>query len=191
MSWVEDDTTSIRGDIFIVTRNDCQAGPEFSPCERASGKLRWWRDLLGVALLASNESAADLGDTSAVLEERKDDVDGPRETVGSSFGPVVLLLDVRRVSTDDVNLFADVLDDLRDRPPQSSPVLDQLREDVGRFSDHVKKLRADVKELRDPVNELRDHVKELRDDVEKSSHCVKESSQRRLRPKSSRSGLRS
>jgi hypothetical protein len=54
----------------------------------------------------------------------KDDVDRANGTVGSSFGPVVLLRDVRRVSTDDVNLFADVLDDLRDRPPQSSPALD-------------------------------------------------------------------
>jgi len=30
---------------------------------------------------------------------------------------VVLLLDVRRVSTDDVNLFADVLNGLRERLP--------------------------------------------------------------------------
>jgi SMC interacting uncharacterized protein involved in chromosome segregation len=97
---------------------------------------------------------------------------------------VVLLLDVRRVSTDDVNLFADVLDDLRERLPQSSPALDQLREDVEKVSDHVK-------ELRDHVKELRDHVKQSRDDVEESSHDVKESSQRRFGLQSSSSGLRS
>jgi hypothetical protein len=83
-------------------------------------------------------SPADLGNTSAVLDERKDDVDRAEGTVGSSFDPLVRLLDVRRVSTDDVNLFADVLDELRDRLPQSSPVLDRLREDVEKFSDHVK-----------------------------------------------------
>ena len=102
----------------------------------------------------------------------------------SPFGPVVLLLDVRRVSTDDVDLFADGIDGPRDRLPHSSPVLDRLRENVGKFSDHLKQLRDDVKQLRDVV-------KQSRDDVEKSSHYVKESSQRRFGPQSSSSGLRS
>jgi hypothetical protein len=35
-------------------------------------------------------------------------------TVGPSFGPLVPLLDARRVSTDGVNLFANVLEGLRD-----------------------------------------------------------------------------
>jgi len=51
---------------------------------------------------------------------------------------VVGLLDVRLASTDDVNVFANVLDGLRDGLPQPSPVLDQLREDVEESSDRVK-----------------------------------------------------
>ena len=118
----------------------------------------------------------DLGDSSALLDESKDDLDEANGIVGSSFRPLVRVLDVRRVSTDDVNLFPDVLDGLRDRLPQSSPVLDQLREDVEKFSDHAK--------------ELRDDVKQSRDDVKESSHDVKESSQRRFGLQSSSSGLR-
>jgi methyl-accepting chemotaxis protein len=146
----------------------------------------------------------DLGRSSAVLDEKQDDVDRAKETVASSFDLVVLLLDVRRVSTDDVNLFADALDGLRDRLPQSSPVLDRLREDVGNFSDHVEQSsdvveqsRDDVEQSRDVVEQSRDDVEQSRDDVEqssdvveKSSHYVKESSERRSRPKSSSSGPR-
>jgi hypothetical protein len=62
-------------------------------------------------------SPADLGDTSPVLDKRKDDVDRTTGTVGSSFDPRLGLLDVRCVSRDDVNLFVDVLDGLRDLLP--------------------------------------------------------------------------
>jgi hypothetical protein len=58
------------------------------------------------------------------------------------------------VSTDDVNLFPDDLDDLRDRLPQSSPVVDRVRDDVEKLWDHLK--------------QLRDHVKQLRHDVKQS-----------------------
>jgi hypothetical protein len=103
--------------------------------------------------------------------------------VGSSSGPLVHLLDVRRVSTDDVNLFADVLEGLRDGLPPPSPVLDKLREDLEESS-------HDVKEERDEVKKIRDDVKESRDDVKKSSHDVKESLHVGLQLKSGRSELR-
>jgi hypothetical protein len=73
-----------------------------------------------------------------VLDERKDDVDASKETVGSSFGPLLPLLDGALASTDDVNLFADVLEGLRDGLSQPSPVLDELREDVEESSDHLE-----------------------------------------------------
>jgi hypothetical protein len=65
--------------------------------------------------VASGTGPADLGDTSAVLEERKDDIDQPRRIVGSSLGLLVVLRDVRPVSTDDVNPFSPALEGLRDR----------------------------------------------------------------------------
>jgi len=126
-------------------------------------------------------SPADLGNTSAVLDESKDDVDRAEETVGPSFGPLLVLLDVRPEWTDDLNPFSPVLEGFRNCVPQSSPVLDRLQEDVGKFSDHVKPLRDDVKQSRD-------HVKQSRDDVEKSSHYLNESSEQRSRPRSSSSG---
>jgi hypothetical protein len=150
------------------------------PCERASGELRWWRDLLGVALLASNESPADIGDTSAVLEERKDDVDRPRETVGSSFGLLVVLRDVRPVSTDDVNPFSPSLQGLRDRLSRPRPLLDELREDRDESSHYGKRFRDDVEE--DFSHYLNDSVHYRKD----SLHCLKEASHRRFRPKSVR-----
>ena len=58
--------------------------------------------------------------------------------MGSSFAPVVRLLDARLASTDDVNLFSDVLDGLRHGTSQPSAVLDELREDVEESSDHLK-----------------------------------------------------
>jgi hypothetical protein len=83
-------------------------------------------------------SPADLGQTSAVLDERKDDLDPIKETVGSSFGRLLPLLDVRLASADDLNLFSPVLEGLRDGLSQPSPVLDELREDVEESSDHLK-----------------------------------------------------
>ena len=65
--------------------------------------------------------------------------------MGSSFDHLVRLLDVRPVSTDDVNLFADVLEDPRDSLPQPSPVLDQFREDVEETFNNVKESRDHVK----------------------------------------------
>ena len=128
-------------------------------------------------------SPADPAHTSAVLDERKDDVHPTNETVGPLLGRMVGLLDVRLVSTDDVNVFGNVLDRPGDGLPWPPPVLEQLGADVEESSDHVK--------------ESRDHVKESSDDLEKSSHYVKESlhyveqsSQRRLKLRSVRSELR-
>jgi len=149
-------------------------------------------------------SPADPAHTSAVLDERKDDVHPTNETVGPLLGRMVGLLDVRLVSTDDVNVFGNVLDRPGDGLPWPPPVLEQLGADVEESSDHVEESRDHVKESRDHVKESRDHVKESRDhvkessdDLEKSSHYVTESlhyveqsSQRRLKLRSVRSELR-
>jgi NAD(P)-dependent dehydrogenase (short-subunit alcohol dehydrogenase family) len=69
------------------------------------------------------------GDTSVVLAERKPDVERRRETVGSSFGLLVVLLDVGFVWTDDVNPVSPALQGLRDRLSRLTPSAHELRED--------------------------------------------------------------
>jgi hypothetical protein len=60
----------------------------------------------------------------------KADLDQAKETVGSSVGPLLPLLDVRLASAHDLHAFSPVLEDLRDALPQPSAVLDGLREDL-------------------------------------------------------------
>jgi hypothetical protein len=103
-------------------------------------------------VLASNEPCGPR-ETLAVLDERKDDVDRPKETVTLSFGSLLPLPDVRSTSTDDVNLFSAVLEVLRDDLPQSSPVLEELRDDVEKSSHDVKESRDDREQSRDDVEE--------------------------------------
>ena len=102
-------------------------------------------------------SPADLGNTSAVLDERKDDRDRPSETVGSSFGPLLPLLDVRPDWTDDLNPFSPALEGIRNGLRQPSHVLDELREDLDESSQRRE---------------------EFREELEESSQCLEESSQR-------------
>jgi len=80
------------------------------------------------------------------LDERKDDLEQIKETLGSSFGLLLLLLDVRPPSTDDLKLFSPVLEGLRDDVPQSSPVLDPLREDLEESSHRLNESSQYVKE---------------------------------------------
>jgi len=110
------------------------------------------------------------------------------------FGRLVGLRDLRLAKAEVVNLFANVLDGLRDGLPQTSPVLDQLRDDVEETSLHVKQSRDHVKQSRDHVKESRhdlekssQYVKQSSQYVEKSSQYVKQSSQRRSKPRSVRS----
>jgi hypothetical protein len=101
-------------------------------------------------------SPADLGHTLAVVDERTDDVDQTKETVGSSYGYLLPLLDVRQASTDAVNVFSPVRDGLRDGLRLSSPVLDELREDLEESSHDVKESsqrRFQLKSSRSPPRE--------------------------------------
>ena len=59
--------------------------------------------------------------------------EGARGIVGSSFGPLPLLLDARRASGDVVDPFSPARSDLRDGLPPLPPVLDELREDLSEF----------------------------------------------------------
>jgi hypothetical protein len=96
-------------------------------------------------------------------------------TVGSSSDPLVPLLDVRRVSTDDLDLFSPALAGLRDGLSRPCPLLDELREDRDESSHYRKKYRDDVE---DASHYLKD-----------SLHYLKEASHRRFRPKSARKRL--
>ena len=58
--------------------------------------------------------------------------------MGSSFGPLLILRDVRRAPADVVNLFSPVRGDLRDDLLAPPPDLDGLRDDLEESSDHVK-----------------------------------------------------
>jgi hypothetical protein len=111
---------------------------------------------------------------NGLVDERRDDLDPTKETVGSSSGPVLLLPDVRIASADDLNLFSPALEGLVDRPRQPPHVLDGLREDVEESSHHLC--------------ERRDDRDQSSDDVVKSSHYGDESSQRRFQLESARCG---
>jgi hypothetical protein len=84
---------------------------------------------------------------------RRGDLDPTKETVGSSFAPVVRLRDVRPAKADVVKLFAAVLEGLRDRLPRQSAPVDALREDLEASSDDVKASRDDREESSQDVNE--------------------------------------
>jgi hypothetical protein len=124
---------------------------------------------------ADRGSPPDLGHPSSLLDERKDDGDRAKGTVGSSSDPLVHLLDVRRVSTDDLDLFSPALAGLRDGLSRPCPLLDELREDRDESSHYRKKYRDDVE---DASHYLKD-----------SLHYLKEASHRRFRPKSARKRL--
>ena len=74
--------------------------------------------------------------------------------MGSPSGPLLPLLDVRRISTDDLNLVSPALAGFRDRLSRPCPLLDELRADRDE-SPHYRK--------------------NFRDDVEDSSHYLKDS----------------
>ena len=97
------------------------------------------------------------------------DVDRPRETVGSSFGLMVVLLDVRFASTDDVHPFSPALQGLRDRLSRRTPLLEELREDRDESSHYGNKFRDDVE---DSSHYLKDSLHYLKD----SLHYLKEAS---------------
>ena len=77
--------------------------------------------------LLRKEPPADLGHSSSVLDERKADRDRFTETVGSSSGPVLLLLDVRLASADDLDLLSAVRSELRNLLGRFPPVLGEFR----------------------------------------------------------------
>jgi hypothetical protein len=58
--------------------------------------------------------------------------------VRSSFGPLLLLRDVRRALANVVNLFSPVRSDLRDDLLEPPPDLDRLRDGLEESSYHVK-----------------------------------------------------
>jgi hypothetical protein len=173
------------------------------PCERAGGELRWRRGLLGVRAAALERvgenavgrlvqmgakggAAGDLGDTSAVLAERKPDVDRPRQTVGSSFALLIVLLDVRFVSTDDVNPVSPALQGLRDRLSRRTPLLEELREGRDESSQYGNKFRDDVEDCSHYLKESLHYLKESLHYLKESLHYLKDASHRRFRPKSER-----
>jgi hypothetical protein len=96
--------------------------------------------------------------------------------VGSSFAPLLLLLDVRLAKADVLESFPPVLEGLRDGLPPPSPVLDELREE-----------REESSQRREGFPEEREESSER---LEKSSQRLKESPQRRFELKSARSRLR-
>ena len=97
----------------------------------------------GVALLASNESPADLGDTSA---------------------------DVRPVPTDDVNPFSPVLQGLGDRLSRPGPLLDELREDRDESSHCGKQFRDDVEDVSHYLNDSLHYLKDSLHYLKEASH---------------------
>jgi methyl-accepting chemotaxis protein len=103
------------------------------------------------------------------LDRSLHDLDRIKERVGRSSAHLPLLLDVRLASTD-------VLEDLRDGAPQSSPVFEELREDLEESSHHVKESSHHVKESSHHVKESSHHLKESSHHVKESSHHLKESS---------------
>jgi hypothetical protein len=97
----------------------------------------------GVALLASNESPADLGDTSA---------------------------DVRPVPTDDVNPFSPALQGLRDRMSRPGPLVDELREYRDDASHDGKKFRDEVEDVFHYLNDSLHYLKDSFHYLKEASH---------------------
>ncbi len=86
---------------------------------------------------------ADLGHSSPVLDERKADRDRFTETVGSSSGPLLLLLDVRLVSSDDRNPLSPVRGELRNLLGRPRPDGGKLRDDLKRIVPSLFQSSAD------------------------------------------------
>jgi hypothetical protein len=109
----------------------------------------------------------------------KDDVDRRRESVRSSFDLLVVLCDVRPVSTDDVKPSIPALQGLGDRLSRPRPLLDEPRDERDESSHDGKALRDDVEDFSRYVNDSLYYLKE-------SLHYLKEASHRRSRSKSVR-----
>jgi hypothetical protein len=99
--------------------------------------------------------------------------------VGSSFGLLLVLRDVRPVSTDDVNRFSPPLQGLRDRLSRPGPLLDELREDRDESSHYGENFRDDVDDVTHYLNDSLHYLKDSLDYLKEASH-------RRFRPKSVR-----
>ena len=113
--------------------------------------------------------------------------------MGSPSGPLLPLLDVRRISTDDLNLVSPALAGFRDRLSRPCPLLDELRADRDESSHHGKKLRDDVEDISHYLKESLHYLKESLHYLKESLHYLKESlhyrkeaSHRRFRPESAR-----
>ena len=106
--------------------------------------------------------------------------------MGSSFGLLVVLCDVRPASTDDVDPFPPALQGLRDRLSRPRPLRGDLREDRDESSDYGKNIRDDVEDISHYLKESLHYLKESLHYRKESLHYLKEASHRRFRPKSAR-----
>jgi hypothetical protein len=118
--------------------------------------------------------------------------------VGSFFGCLLVLLDVRRDWTDYLNPFSHALKGFRDRLSRSCPLRDELREESEESPDCRKNFDDDVKEslhyLKESVHYLKGSLHHLKGSLhylkesfhylKESFHYLKEASHRRFRPKS-------
>jgi hypothetical protein len=102
--------------------------------------------------------------------------------VGSSFDPLLLLLDVRPAKVDDLDLSSPALAGLRDRLSRSCPLLDEPRDDREESPYCRKRLGDDVEESLHYLKESLHYLKE-------SLHSLKQASHRRFRPTSARKRL--
>jgi hypothetical protein len=91
---------------------------------------------------------------------RQADVDRAEGTVGSSFGPLVGVLDVCRAKGDELTRFADVLEVLPDALPLPPAVLGALRPDLDESLHDVNEWREN---LDDSSQDLKDSSPDLRD----------------------------
>jgi hypothetical protein len=120
-------------------------------------------------------SPADLGLASAVLDERKDDLDPFQETVGSSSGLLLDFSDALSRSADDFGSFESVPESVQHVLDDSPHVLESLRHGL-------EGILPCLSELRDDLEDSSHALEESLDDLEESSH-------RRSRSKSCRSGF--
>jgi hypothetical protein len=109
--------------------------------------------------------------------------------VGSSFGLLVVLLDVRFVSTDDVNPLSPARQGLRDRVSRRTPILDELRDDRDESSHYGNEFRDAAEDgshyLKDSLHYLKDSLHYLKD----SLHYLSDASHRRFRSEAVRKRL--
>jgi hypothetical protein len=94
--------------------------------------------------------------------------------VGSSFGLLIVLCDVRPVSPDDGNPFSPALQGLRDRLSRPRPLRGELREDRDESSHYGKKFRDDVEDFSHYLNDSLHYLKDSLHCLKDSLHCLKE-----------------